>query len=181
MIWATVSSRSCFCWLYRAFPSLSAKNIISLILVLTIWSCPYIESSCVLLEEDVCYDQCVLLAKLCWPFPCFILYSKVKLSFYSRCLLISYFCIPVPYDEKDIFFGVSSRRSSGSSYNHSASASSALLVGAYTWISMILNGLLWKWIEIILSFLRLHQHIAFQTLLLPLSASPFLLRDSWPQ
>ena len=31
MIWATVSSRSCFCWLYRAFPSLAAKNIINLI------------------------------------------------------------------------------------------------------------------------------------------------------
>ena len=28
MIWATVSSRSCFCWLYRASPSLAAMNII---------------------------------------------------------------------------------------------------------------------------------------------------------
>ena len=27
MIWATVSFRSCFCWLYRASPSLAAKNI----------------------------------------------------------------------------------------------------------------------------------------------------------
>ena len=34
MIWATVSSRSCFCWLYRASPSLPAKNIISLISLL---------------------------------------------------------------------------------------------------------------------------------------------------
>ena len=31
MIWATVSSQSCFCWLYRASPSLAAKNIINLI------------------------------------------------------------------------------------------------------------------------------------------------------
>ena len=37
MICATVSSRSCFCWLYRGCPSLAAKNKISLILVLTIW------------------------------------------------------------------------------------------------------------------------------------------------
>ena len=37
MIWATVSSRSCFCWLYRASPSLAAKNVINLILVLTWW------------------------------------------------------------------------------------------------------------------------------------------------
>ena len=36
MIQATVSSQSCFCWLSRASPSLAAKNIISLILVLTI-------------------------------------------------------------------------------------------------------------------------------------------------
>ena len=48
--------------------------------------------------------MCVLLAKLCWPLPCFILYSKAKFSCYSRYLLTFYFCIPVPYDEKDIFF-----------------------------------------------------------------------------
>ena len=36
MIWATVSSWSCFYWVYRASPSLAAKNIINLILVLTI-------------------------------------------------------------------------------------------------------------------------------------------------
>ena len=63
MIWATVRSQSCFCWLSRAFPSLATKNIISLILVLTIWWCPCVESSLVLLEEAVCYDQCVLLPK----------------------------------------------------------------------------------------------------------------------
>ena len=39
MIWATVSSWSCFYWLYRASPSLAAKNIINLILLLTIWWC----------------------------------------------------------------------------------------------------------------------------------------------
>ena len=63
-IWATVSSLSCFCWLYRASPSLAAKNIINLISVLTIWWCPCVESSLVLLEEGVCYDQCIFLAKL---------------------------------------------------------------------------------------------------------------------
>ena len=31
MIWATVSSWSCFSWVYRASPSLTAKNIISLL------------------------------------------------------------------------------------------------------------------------------------------------------
>ena len=47
MIWATVSSQSCFCWLYRASPSLAAKNIINLILVLTIWWCLCVVFSCV--------------------------------------------------------------------------------------------------------------------------------------
>ena len=74
MIWATVSSQSCFCWLYRASPSLTAKDIINLISVLTFWWCPCVESSVVFLEEDVCYDQCVLLVKtlisLCLPSFC---------------------------------------------------------------------------------------------------------------
>ena len=80
MIWDPVSSWSCFCWLYRASPSLAAKNIINLILVLTIWWCPSVESSLVLLEEDVCYDQYVLLGKLYYPLPCFIPYSKAKFA-----------------------------------------------------------------------------------------------------
>ena len=73
--------------LYRASPSLAAKNIINLILVWTIWWCPCVESSLVLLEEGVCYDQCVLLAKLYKPLPCFILYSKAKFACCSRCFL----------------------------------------------------------------------------------------------
>ena len=105
MIWATVSSQSCFSWMYRASPSLATKNIISLFSVLTIWWCPCVEFSLVLLEEGVCYDQCVLLAELYYFLPCFIMYFKAKFACYSRCFLTSYFCIPVPYNEKDIFFG----------------------------------------------------------------------------
>ena len=104
-----------FCWLYRASPSLAAKNIINLISVLTIWLCPCGESSLVLLEEGVCYDQCIFLAKLYQPLPCFIPHSKAKFASYSRCFLTSYFCIPVPYNDKDIFWGVSSKRSCRSS------------------------------------------------------------------
>ena len=57
MIWATVSSQSCFWWLYRASPSLVAKNIINLILVSTIWWCTCVESSLVLLEEGDSHYQ----------------------------------------------------------------------------------------------------------------------------
>ena len=63
IIWAS-PFRSCFCWLYRAFPSSAAKKVISLISVLTIWWCPRVELSLVLLEWGVCHDQCVLLRKL---------------------------------------------------------------------------------------------------------------------
>ena len=38
-------------------------------------------------------------------FACFILYSKAKFACYSRYFLTFYFCIPVLYNEKDIFFG----------------------------------------------------------------------------
>ena len=106
MIWATLSSWSCFCWLYGASPSLAAKNVINLILVLTIWWCPCVESSLVLLEEGVCYDHVFSWKNSYYPLPCFILYSKAKFACYSRYFLTSYFCIPVPYNEKDIFFWV---------------------------------------------------------------------------
>ena len=86
MIWATVSSHSCFCWLYRASPSLAANNIINLISVSTIWWCPYEESSLVLLEEGVCYDQCVLLAELLLAFA--LLHSVLQGQI---CLLLQVF------------------------------------------------------------------------------------------
>ena len=62
------------------------------------------------------------------------------------------------------FLSVSSKRSYRSSQNRSTSVSSALLVGAETWITMILNSLLSKWTEIILSFLRLYPSTALWTL-----------------
>ena len=46
----------------------------------------------------------------------------------------------------------------------STSASSALLVGTSTWITVILNDLPWKGTVIILSFLRLPPSTAFWTL-----------------
>src|SRR5574337_1024936 len=39
--------------------------------------------------------------------PAFIPYSKAKFACYSRCFLTSYFCTPVPYNEKGIFWVVS--------------------------------------------------------------------------
>ena len=131
LIWATVSSWSCFCWLYRASPSLDAKNIINLISVLTIWWCPCRVFSCVVGRGCLLWPvrslgktlSALCPASFCTPSPNW----PVTLV---KCFLTSYFCIPVPYNEKDIFFGVSSRRSCKSSSNHSTSPSSALLLGA---------------------------------------------------
>ena len=76
MIWATVSS-VLFCWLYRAAPSLAAKNIINLISVLTIWWCPCVESSLVLLKRVF-----AMISMFSWQ------------NFVSLCP--SSFCIPRP-------------------------------------------------------------------------------------
>ena len=53
MIVATVGSRSCLCWLYPISPYSASENVINLISVLTIWWCPYVESSLVLLGKKV--------------------------------------------------------------------------------------------------------------------------------
>ena len=55
------------------------------------------------------------------------------------------FAFQSPIMKRTSFLGVSSRRSCRSSLNHSTSASSALLVVAWTWIRGILNGLPWKY------------------------------------
>ena len=70
------------------------------------------------------------------------------------------------------FFGLCYRRSCRSSWNHSTSASLALVVGAYTWITVMLNGLPWKQTEVILSSFRLHPNTSFQILLLKMRAAP---------
>ena len=169
MIWATVSSRSCLCWLYRASPSSAAKNIINLISVLTIWSCPRRESSCMLLEKGACYVQHVLLTKLLLACVLlhFVFQGQTCLSFQVSLDFLLLYSNPLWWI-KDIFFGVSPTNFSFF----------ALVVGAQTWITVMLNDLPWTRTEIILPFLRLHPSTAFQLLLLTMRATPFLLRDS---
>ena len=80
MVWAIVSSQSCFCWLYRVSPSSATKNIINLILVLTIWWCPCVKQSILLLEQGICYDQCILLGKLlAFVLPHFVFQGQICL------------------------------------------------------------------------------------------------------
>ena len=49
-----------------------------------------------------------------------------------------------PYDEKDIFSGVFVLEGLVGLHRYSTSASSALVVGAQTWVTVMLNGLPWK-------------------------------------
>ena len=138
MIWATVSSQSCFCWLCRDSPSLAAKNRINLILVLTIrW--------CLL----CCWKRVfTMTSAFSWQ-------NSISLCPVSFCALrpdlpvtpgISWlpsFAFQSPMMKRTSIFGVSSRRSCRSSQNPSTSASSALVVGTQGWIIVILNGLSW--------------------------------------
>ena len=181
MIWATVSSWSCFCWLCRASPSLAAKNIISLISVLTIWWCPCVESSLVLFREGVCSDQCISWqnhGSLC---PALFCTPKAKFACYSRYLLTSCFCIPVPYEEKDIFFWVLVLEG---------------LIDLHRTVKLRLLQRYWSghrlglpcywWFSLEMSrdhsvIFEIAPSTAFQTLLLTMRSTPFLLRDSCPQ
>ena len=60
---------------------------------------------CLLLTSTFSWQNSV---SLC---PASFCISRPNLPVTSDIFLTSYFCVPVPYDEKDIFFGVSSRRS----------------------------------------------------------------------
>ena len=104
MIWATISSRSCFWWLLESFSIFSCKEhnqsdfsvdhlVMSICRVIS-----YVVGRGCFLWPVSSHDKTLL------ALPWFILYSNTKLAYYSRYLLTSQFCIPVPYDEKDIFF-----------------------------------------------------------------------------
>ena len=182
MIWDIVSSRSCFWWLYGASPSLAAKNITSIISVLTIWWCSCAVISCVvgrgcLLWPAYCHDKTLL------AFALIHFYSKVKPACYSGYLLTSCFCIPIPYDEKDISFffflmlvleGVVGLQGTGQ-----------LQLLRHQWLGHRL-GLLWCWMVCLemnwdhFVVFEVAPNTAFE-LLLTMRATPFLLRDSCPQ
>ena len=124
MIWATVSSRSCFCWLSRASPSSAAKNIINLISVLTICQCPYVSDVHMSVMSICRVFSCVVGGCLLWPvcslgktllaFALLHFVSKAKFACYSRCFLTSYLCISFTYFfllECSIFFSLICRSS----------------------------------------------------------------------
>ena len=120
MIWATVRSWSSFCSLYRATPSLAAKNITSLILILTIWWCPCVESSLVLLEEDFCSGHCISWQNSFSLCPASFCIPRAHLPLTPGISWLPNFALQSPMMKQtslslSFFFGVSSRRSCMSS------------------------------------------------------------------
>ena len=187
MIWATVSSWACFCWLYRASPSLSAKNIISMISGLTIWWCPCVEPSPVFLEEGVCYDPCILSASFCTPRPIFPVTPRPIFPVTPRPIFpvtpgISWlptFAFQSPMMKRTSFWCVSSWRSCRPSQNHSNKVLQCYWSGHRL-------GLLWCWIVCLGNKQRSFYHfwdciqVLHFRLLLTMRATPFRLRDSGP-
>ena len=175
MIW-TVSSQSCFCWLYKVSPSSAAKNIINLILVLTIWWCSCVVFSCFVGR------RCLL-----WPVRSLgkTLFAFALLHFVFQGQICPLFQLSLDFlvlhfsshDEKDIFLGVLVLEGLVG-LNRTIQLQLLWLYWLGHWITVILNSLPWKRTESILSFLRLHPSTAFWTLLLTMMATPFLLRDS---
>ena len=151
MSWATVSSRSSFCWLYRTSASSTAKNIFNMIWGLTIWWYPCVESSLVLFEEGVCYDQCVVLensvslcsASFCTP--------RLNLPGIPGISWLPTFAFQSPIMERTSFLGVSSKRF----YSRHRTIQLQLL--QHYWLEHRL-GLLWYWMVCLGNEQRLFCH-----------------------
>ena len=109
------------------------------------------------------------------------LYSKFKFAYYSRFLLISYFCIPVPYNEKDTFFGCQFQNVL------------QVLIEPFNFSFFSISG--WgidldycdiEWFALEMNrdhsvIFEIAPKYSFQTLSLTMRATPFLLWDSCPQ
>ena len=92
--------------------------------------------------------------------------------------MTSYFCIPVPYNEKDVFWGVLVLE--GLIGLHRA-VQLQLLQHCWSGIDLDYSYIEWFALETEIIVLFLHPSTAFQTLLLTMMAAPFLLTDSHPQ
>ena len=108
MIWATVSSWPCFCWLYRASPCLAAKNIIKLISVLTIWWGPCVVFSCVVGRGWLLWPVCSLgkTVRLC---PASFFIPRPNLPFTPGISWLTTFAFQSFMVKQTPFWGVNSR------------------------------------------------------------------------
>ena len=174
MIWATVSSRSCFCWLYRDSPFLAAKNIINMISVLTIWWCPCVESSLVLfaITSAFSWQNSISLCPASFRIP------RPNLPVTPSVSSLPTFAFQAPIMKRTSFLVLKG------------------LVGLHRTIQLQLLqrywlghrlGLLWYWMVCLGNEQRSFCHfwdciqVLHFGLLLTMMATPFFLRDSCPQ
>ena len=179
MIWATVSSWSSFCWLYRASPSLAAKNII----LFQCWPSGDVHLQSLLLY---CWKRLfAMISAFSWQnsislCPASFRTPRPNLLVTPGVSLLPTFAFQSPVVKRTSFLAVSSKKS----------------VGLHRTVQLQLLqhyclrhrlGLLWYWMiclertEIILSFLWLHPSTAFWTLLLSMMTTPFLLGAACPR
>ena len=168
MIRATVSFWYCFCWLYWAAPSLTAKDIINLISILTRYllmpMCSVI--SCVVRRGCLLWLVCsfgktvsLCPASFCTPrsnVPVTPVLSWIPTFAWKELLL---------WWKEHLFLVLVLEG----------------LIGLHRTVNFGLFGISGWGIDLdyILSFLKLHPSNAFQTLLLTMRAAPFFLRDSY--
>ena len=139
----------------RVSSSLVAKNIISLISVLTIWWCPCVESSLVFLEEGVCYDQYIFLQNSISLCPASFRIPRPNLPVTPRVSWLPTFAFQSPIMKRTSFLCVLVLKGLVGLHR-----TIQLQLLQHYWlvhrlgVTLIWNGLPWKWTEIILSFLR---------------------------
>ena len=177
MIWVTVSPRSYFCWLYRASPfggkeyNQSDFSIDHLVISMCRVIHCVVGSGCLLWPARSLGKTLLAFSLLHFVFQgqtCLLL--QVSLDF----LLLH----SSPLWWKGHLFFVLVQKVFIEPLNFSFFSITGQGIDLDYWA---IDGLPWKWTEIILSFLRLHSSTAFMTLLLTMRATPFLLRDSFPQ
>ena len=123
------------------------KHKINLNLLLIIWWCPCLELSLVLWGKAIFDDQCVLLTKLLTlALLHFVLQVQTCLLFWY--LFTSYFCIPIPYNEKTSFWVL---------VLQDLYRTSQLLLLHHQWLGHRL-GLLWCWMVYVGNKLRSFCH-----------------------
>ena len=179
MIWATVSSWSSFCWLYRASPSLAAKNII----LFQCWPSGDVHLQSLLLY---CWKRLfAMISAFSWQnsislCPASFRTPRPNLLVTPGVSLLPTFAFQSPVVKRTSFLAVSSKKS----------------VGLHRTVQLQLLqhyclrhrlGLLWYWMVCLINKQRSLCHfwdciqVLHFRLLLTMMATPFLLRDSCPQ
>ena len=181
MIWATVSSKSCFCWLYTASPSSAIKNVISLISLLTIWWCSSVKLSLELLKKVFAMTSAVSWQNSVSLCPASFCTPRSNLPVTPDISWLPTFAFQSPVMKRTSFFLVLVLEGLIGIHR-----TDQLQLLRHQWLGHKLE-LLWRWMVCLGNEPKSFCHFEDCTqvlhfrLLLTMMATPFLLRDSYPQ